>query len=146
MRNISRGLAPFRPYRNLDTFFNQGLNQFWANDSFFEVPAFNIKELEDRYIVELSAPGLEKQDFSIEVKDQTLTIKVKKEKIENAEGDTSTGRYMKREFGYQQFTRSFQLDKTISTDDIQASYTDGILSVTLNKVTNAEIIRKVEIQ
>ncbi len=147
MRNISkRELRSFNPYRPFDQFFTNNLNNFWAGDSFMESPAFNIIETEKKYMIELAAPGLEKKDFQIEIKDQILTIKVQKENEVIHTQEDSEPKYIKKEFSFHQFSKSFTLDNTISQDEIEASYFNGILAVSLQKNTNNDIVKKVDIK
>ncbi len=147
MRHITkRELRPFNPYRPFEQFFNNEMANFWSGDNFLETPAFNIIEGNDRYVIELAAPGLDKDDFNIEIKDQILTIKVQKEESKDAETTDNNTKYIKREFSFNQFSRSFTLDKTIAQNDIEATYDNGILRVSLKKAVNPEIIKKIEIK
>ena len=147
MRHISKKeMRPFNPYRPFEQFFNNELANFWSGDNFLESPAFNIIEENDKYVSELAAPGLEKEDFNIEIKDQILTIKVQKQESKDAETTDNNTKYIKREFSFQQFTRSFTLDNTIAQNEIEATYDKGILKVSLKKVSNPEIIKKIEIK
>ena len=119
------------PFVNL---FDELFNQFpanWGRDShngFSTVPA-NIHETNEGYQVELNAPGRKKEDFSINLNNDLLTISFeKKETVENKEYKT-----IRKEFNYQSFKRSFSLDETINTSGIQAKYEDGVLNVYLPK-------------
>ena len=134
----------FRPYKNLDSFFNQSLNHFWSNDAINDTPSFNIQSLEDNYIIELIAPGLKKSDFNINVADNTLSITVQRDEESKASEDTN-GKYLKREFSFSKFTKKFQLDKTILSDNIEASYENGILSIVLQKNKSAQLVKQIEI-
>ena len=97
-------------------------------------------------MIELAAPGLEKKDFQIEIKDQILTIKVQKENEVIHTQEDSEPKYIKKEFSFHQFSKSFTLDNTISQDEIEASYNNGILAVSLFKNTNNDIVKKVDIK
>ncbi|MFW5892577.1 MAG: Hsp20/alpha crystallin family protein, partial [Bacteroidota bacterium] len=68
------------------------------------VPSVNILENGDRFAIELMAPGREKDDFNLHLEDDVLTISSEKELKHDEEKD---GTYMRREFGYSQFKRSF---------------------------------------
>lgn len=95
------------------------------------IPAINIKETAENYAVEVAAPGMNKKDFSIQVKGSLLTIRSEKT-IEKEEVDQST--YTTREFSYQSFERTFNLPKdTVDANKIEAKYEDGILYVTIPK-------------
>jgi HSP20 family protein len=99
------------------------------------VPAVNIKETENDFTIELAAPGKKKEDFNIEVNENTLTIssEVKTEKEDKADG----GKYTRREFKYSSFKRAFTLPETVSEDKINASYEDGVLKLALPKKEEA---------
>ncbi|WP_019987140.1 Hsp20/alpha crystallin family protein [Rudanella lutea] len=94
------------------------------------VPAVNVKETETTYQLQLAAPGLRKDQFTVSVEQNKLTLAFKHE----AQTDEKTETYTRQEFGYSAFERSFRLPKNVDTEAIQASYTDGILNVTLPKV------------
>lgn len=92
-------------------------------------PAVNIKENETGYSLELAAPGFEKEDFKIDLDHDLLSISVEKENKTEEEKDG----YTRREFNYSSFKRSFTLPESVDREKIQASYTNGILSVALPK-------------
>jgi HSP20 family protein len=94
-----------------------------------QVPSANIQETSDKYIVELSAPGLKKDDFKIDLEDGYLTIRSEKEE-EKKDEDRN---FRRREFSYSSFTRSFALPDNVLEDKIDAKYNDGILQVTVPK-------------
>ncbi len=96
-------------------------------------PAVNVKETGEAFVLEVAAPGLDKQDFEVKLDKNVLHIGAKKE-VSMAEGET----VRKREFGFSQFERRFQLPDTIDTSTIQAAYYNGILTLTLPKVETAK--------
>lgn len=112
----------------------------WTNNHFSTtnttLPAVNIRESADHFLVEMAAPGLEKKDFEIELKDNLLTISCQhQDQRELKEGD----RYTRREFSYQSFQRSFQLEKDVAeVDKIKATYQDGMLRLTIPKTESAK--------
>ena len=144
MENYIKAGYSFRPYKNVDSFFNQGLNNFWSNDSIIDVPQHNVKSTGESYIIELSAPGLEKDQFDISIEDNTLTIKVDRKKS-TEQIDMLNPTYLKKEFSFEKFTRRFQLDKNISKDNLIATYVNGILSITLAKKNVVGSKKKIEI-
>lgn len=144
MENYIKAGYSFRPYKNVDSFFNQGLNNFWSNDSIIDVPQHNVKSTGESYIIELSAPGLEKDQFDISIEDNTLTIKVDRKKS-TEQIDMLNPTYLKKEFSFEKFTRRFQLDKNITKDNLIATYVNGILSITLAKKNIVDSRKKIEI-
>jgi HSP20 family protein len=123
----------------IDQFFN---NDFfdWSNRNFSvtntTLPAVNIKEDNDKFQVEVAAPGLKKEDFKVEVNHNVLSISSEKreEKTEGQEGGT----YTRREFSYQSFVRSFSLPESVDADKIEASYNDGVLVLNIPKREEAK--------
>ena len=111
----------------------------WTNRNFSStnttLPAINIKEDENGFEVEMSAPGLDKKDFEIELNNNVLTISSEK-KVEN---ETKEGqRFTRREFSYQSFRRSFNLPETVDNDKIEAKYENGILKLNIPKREEAK--------
>ncbi|HQW12785.1 MAG TPA: Hsp20/alpha crystallin family protein [Saprospiraceae bacterium] len=132
MRNL---IKPYRaipensPVRLFDEFFKAGLNSLWGNDQFQDTPAINISQSETGYVLEVSAPGLKKEDFSIEVEADQLVLKAERK----SEKETTTDQVIKKEFDYSSFKRSFHLDENLDRDSISAAYENGILRITIDK-------------
>ena len=118
-----------------DDFFNKDL--FDWNDKNFTasgstLPSVNVKETENGYGIELAVPGMKKEDFKIELDKHVLTIS--SEKKEEHEEKDKNGKYTRKEFNYQSFSRSFTLPaNTVEIDKIEASYKDGILHISVPK-------------
>ncbi|HEX6914901.1 MAG TPA: Hsp20/alpha crystallin family protein [Chitinophagaceae bacterium] len=99
------------------------------------LPAVNIRENTDEYVVEMAAPGMKKEDFKVQLDGNMLTISSEKQQ-EHEEKDGE--RYTRREFSYQSFNRSFQLPKdVVDADQIRASYHDGVLQLMIPKKEEA---------
>lgn len=124
-------------FKRPNTFFPTIMDEFWKDFNDREtatyVPSVNVREEEDRYLLELSAPGFDKKDISIAVEDDALTING----TVNEEKEGRTGNYVSREFRTGAFKRSFNLGKLIDSEKIAAKYENGILNVTLPKVETA---------
>jgi HSP20 family protein len=99
------------------------------------MPPVNLKASDDEFSLEMVAPGFEKDDFKIDLKDNLLTISSEK-KVENElkEGE----RYTRREFSYQAFSRSFTLPKMVDVEKISAKYDNGILNISIPKLEEAK--------
>jgi HSP20 family protein len=93
------------------------------------MPAVNVRENEKNFEVELAAPGFGKKDFKISLDYGVLTISGEKKH----ETERNEEKYTRREFGYTSFSRSFTMPENVSEDDIQASYEDGVLRLTIAK-------------
>lgn len=122
------------------------LDDFFTNDFFKipenrletdSIPAVNFKETSNDYELEVAAPGMRKEDFSVELENEKLVISADR-KVEKKEEDEDDG-YRRREFGYSSFRRSFALsEKLVKSDEIKARYADGVLYVTIPKADEAK--------
>ena len=136
-------LVRFNQYPGLaDLFENIGKN-FLSNEEKFEgtVPAVNITENSDRFVLEMAAPGLKKSDFHINVEKDVLTIS-SEQKEEKEEKDDN---YARKEFYYNSFSRSFNLPETIDVENIKADYKNGILNLVLPKKEEAKVTREIKV-
>jgi len=101
------------------------------------VPAANIKEEKDKFLVQLAVPGLKKEDFKIELKEKLLSISV--EKSTEKEQSETQPIYNLKEFGFTSFKRSFTLPETIELEAITAQYEQGVLQLDIPKKDSAKI-------
>ncbi len=93
------------------------------------VPSVNILEKDNGYELQLAVPGLKKEDLVVEINANVLTISAKVAETK----ETSEQSYTRKEFSYSNFERAFSLPKTVATDNIEASYENGILLLALPK-------------
>ena len=92
----------------------------------FASPAVNIKETDHAFEIEIAAPGMTKEDFSIRVdNDEELVIALEK-KNEN---------YLRREFSYTSYHQAFTLPENIDVENIKAGMNNGVLGIVLPKKT-----------
>lgn len=103
-------------------------------------PAVDIYETSDAIMVNVEAPGMSREQFTVEVKDEVLTLKGERP----FEKGVSREHYHRIERAYGRFRRSFVLGTPIHNDGIIATYRNGILEIVLPKVEEA-IARKIEI-
>lgn len=119
----------------------------WANSNYSltntTIPAVNIKETKDDFLVTMAVPGMTKKDFKIDLTDNVLTISSEK-KDEKEEKDEY---YTKKEYSYQSFSRAFTLPKDVVEEDkITAKYENGELLLTIPKKEEAKTKKPVEIK
>ncbi len=116
-----------------DRFFGKDLMDWnWHNFSGPDasLPAVNVKETDDEYLIEVAAPGMEKKDFKINFQNDVLTISAEREEKKDEEEESFT----RREFNYQSFQRCFTVPETdVENDKISARYEDGVLNIKLPK-------------
>ncbi len=122
----------------LDRFFNDDFGPFFGRDNINNVPSVNIKEDENGFHLELAAPGLNKEDFKVNVDNDVLTISAEN-KVEN---EDKKDNYTRREFSYTSFKRSFTLPATAEGEKIEANYKDGVLNITVPKKEDAKPKRR----
>lgn len=123
----------FDDFINRDT-FNWGLSNFSNTNT--SIPAVNIRETADNYSVEVAAPGMLKKDFKVELEGNLLTISSERNEEKEETGDE---RFVRREFSYQAFQRSFTLHKeVVDVENIQATYEDGVLRLLIPKKEEAK--------
>jgi HSP20 family protein len=126
----------------VDEFFNDSiLPRFLDFNSGYgstSLPSVNVEETDKEYRIELAAPGLEKKDLKLSVNDGVLTISSEK-KNENEENNDH---YIRREFSYSSFSRSFTLPEGTNSESIIASHKNGVLNITIPKEEVKEIPAK----
>ncbi len=108
----------------------------WNNSNYSDsnstLPAVNVKETENDFLIEVAAPGLKKEDFKVNYDNGRLSIcSEKKNEKEEKEGEKVT----RKEFSYQSFHRSFSVsENVVDPEKIHADYKDGILHISLPKL------------
>lgn len=101
----------------------------------FIVPGFrnstpvNVKETENDFVLEIAAAGFQKEDFKIHLDKNTLTVSAERKGTEENKNE----KYIRREFKYSSFNRSFTIDENVDTENVVAKYVNGVLSLNLPK-------------
>lgn len=123
----------------IENFFGRDINDLFNTNmsSFHNVPAVNVVEHQDGFRIEVAAPGLKKEDFKLNLNHNNLTISGSQE-TEKEESDKAGEKYTRREFSYSSFQRTFTLPTSADTDNIQASYVDGVLKIDVPKREEAK--------
>jgi HSP20 family protein len=120
--------------RMFDSFFRGGSDDEGQMFSSSWSPATDIVEHENEYVVNLELPGVRKDDVKITMQDNTLTVRGEKSEEKESKGTN----YHRVERSYGAFERSFALPSSVRADKIDASFKDGILSMTLPKAEEAK--------
>ena len=97
------------------------------------MPRVNITEDEKQYCIAIAAPGMKKDDFSIDIANRQLTVQGTHEEETQEDAKENAPQFLRHEFHYSSFSRSFSLPEEVDEEAIHANYTDGILSVNLPK-------------
>lgn len=123
----------------LDDFMSRDLFD-WNDKNFTAIgsnlPSVNLKETDKKLQVELAAPGMKKEDFKVEIDNNMLMIS--SEKKEEKEETRKKDNYVRKEFSYQSFCRTFTLPEYIDESKVEATYKDGILHIEIAKKENIQ--------
>jgi HSP20 family protein len=126
--------------------FNDFFSNDWMPRANATAPSVNVMEDEKEFKVEVAAPGMDKQDFNVQLNsDDQLVIRMeKKAKDEKNEGK----KYLRREFSYTHFEQTFTLADNIDKEHITADVNNGVLTINLPKLdekARAKETRAIEI-
>lgn len=98
------------------------------------MPMVDIIERENEFSIKVELPGVDKKDVKITVQNDVLTIKGEKKQENEIKGEN----YQHIERSYGIFQRSFTLPTSVHSEKIDASYDNGVLSVTIPKLEEAK--------
>lgn len=130
-------------------FFNGLLDENWMVRSNATVPAINVTENDHGYEIELAAPGMTRENFSLTLDaDGNLVIRMEK-KAEAKEETPGRSRILRREWYCTRFQRTMILPEEADREKIGAKMENGVLSVSIPKVEKTpeeESVRMIEIR
>ena len=134
-----RRVVAYNPFRELE----EMSRSFW-NDTNLNAFRTDITEKDGVYTLTAELPGFKKEDISIDIDKDCLTIAA--ERKDESEDEDKERNYVRRERFYGSYSRSFNV-KGIDTEAINASYADGILTLTMpSKPPETPPTRRLEIQ
>jgi HSP20 family protein len=125
-----------------DGFFNNFENQFrrslLSRNEIDFYPLLDVSETDSYYTVDLDIPGVKKEDINVNVDNNILTIRGKKE----MDKERKDSNYYSRERFYGDFRRSMALPSGVNTDKIDADFNNGVLTIKMpkDKATSAKTI------
>lgn len=141
-------MMPVKKYNSqtwLPSIFNDFFDNEWMVKANATAPAINVIESDKDYKVEVAAPGMTKDDFTIHLsEDNELVITMEKKNENNQENK----KYLRREFSYSKFQQGLILPDDVEKDKISANVNDGVLTIDLPKRTpeeKAKVNRQIEI-
>lgn len=111
------------------SFFSDTLERLWSDEEVNWMPSANIKERAEDFRIDLAVPGMNKDDFNVEVDNGILTVRGERKEEAKEENEKTT----RREFHYGSFKRTFGLPDSANPDQVSASYKDGVLTLTIAK-------------
>ena len=123
---------PFRDLRTVEEEFDRMVGQAFAKNAW--VPALDVRESEERFVVTVDLPGLEPDQVEVTFEDQVLTVRGQREFSK----ETQDEHYHRIERSYGSFARSVRLPHTADVEKIQASFDKGVLSVEVPKREEAK--------
>ena len=118
-------------------------NTWMPTKAYGTTPAINVSEDDKEYKVEVAAPGMKKENFNVHVtQDGDLVISMEAKTDSSSNNDDQEAKnnikYLRREFSYSKFEQVLTLPEHVEKDNISASVNDGILTIDIPKMTEAE--------
>ncbi len=101
----------------------------------------DVKEVGDNYELDIDVPGYNKEDIKLELERGYLTVTAEQTK----DSDEENKKYIRRERYYGKTSRTFYVGDDVTEEDIKANYKNGILSITVPKVSKDETKKVIEI-
>ena len=99
---------------------------------------FDNELMAKAYKLELAAPGMTKEDFSVRIDEENNLVISMEKKAENKE-EKKDGRYLRREFSYSKFQQTMILPENVDKDHISAQVENGVLNIELPKLSEEEV-------
>lgn len=114
------------------------LKQAFGEDFFVKgsYPKVNVVDTNDSIVIEAAVPGMAKEDITLEIKEDVLTISGKSNQSAEYEGNS----FVRREIKRSRFERSFALGDNLDREKISATCDNGILKMILPKVLQEDQI------
>jgi HSP20 family protein len=128
---------PWDPVRDLLT-MQERLESLFGRTTACWMPAADLSELPDRYVLTVELPGLGREDVHIDIDDQTLTIRGARPALA-----CPNDRYQQLERGQGEFSRAFRFGGPITAGAIKADLQDGVLTVVVPK---ANEMRRIDLE
>lgn len=138
---------PFRELRSLqddvNRLFSSSFNRSGGNDMMRGAwnPSVDIFENKDSIVLEAELPGMNPDDVNISIENNVLTLHGERKFEKKDDGDN----FHRVERSYGSFTRSFTLPPTVSTENVEAAFDNGVLRLTLAKREEAKP-RRIEVK
>lgn len=128
---------PNRRNRNWDNELAHWVNSFMDDGSYRKCwhPHVDLTESKDNYIIEMELPGVEKDNLSIELENDSLVVKGEKKNSKEQRKDD----YYQSERRYGYFERQFELPGKINAEAIMANIENGVLTINVPKAEEAKL-------
>jgi len=128
------------PFDEIERMFDRMSHQFETldEDLFEGSVAVDVEDTGDSFVVTADLPGFDGDDIDVELSGETLTLSAAHSESTETEDEDDDHRYIRRERHEQSVNRSIRLPEPVEEDENEASYNNGVLTVTLPKVGSGE--------
>jgi len=134
-------IIPWRPFSDLDKFFNddEWLFPVWQTKN---EPAMDVYETEKEIVAKVNLPGIDPEKIEISVENGFLRIsgKIEEEKEEKKRD------YYRKEIRHGSFERVVKLPTEVKEKEIEATYDKGVLEIVMPKQEKAKAERKIKVK
>jgi len=146
---MNNGNLPTKRVENFPTLFDDFFKPWreWFDmgwDKVSTVPSVNVTEADKEYKISVAAPGLQKDDFKVNVDGNMITISAEK----STRSEEKEEKFTRKEYNFTSFSRTFTLPDNVMADKIEARYENGELMLMLPKVVDEKVSthKKIEIR
>lgn len=144
---MNNGNLPTKRVENFPTLFDDFFKPWreWFDmgwDKVSTVPSVNVTEADNEYKISVAAPGLQKEDFKLEVDGNMITISAEK----STRAETKEEKFTRKEYNFTSFSRTFTLPDNVMSDKIEAHYENGELKLKLPKIVDEKATKHKKIE
>ncbi len=133
-----KSLVTYKPFTLGDVWgdFDRMIDRIFSDTPVWEarIPAVDVREEKDRYVLEAELPGLTDKDVEVKVEDNLLTISSRKDESR----EEKRNGYLIRERRSSSFQRSFVLPNEVDKENISAQFKNGLLTLEMKKLASAQ--------
>lgn len=131
-RKATNAITRFSSSDNKDKYSDEEHKQLTNRNAGWGIMAAEVFDDDDRIVIRLEAPGMERKEFDLQVIDDVLVVRGEK----RIQRERTEGRYHVKECAYGRFERAIGLPDEVDSDKAQADYKNGILRIELPKSAN----------
>lgn len=145
----------YNPFEELEQMFERTSRQLDEMGRGFDGSAgefggmdIDLSDYDDEIVVVADLPGFDREEIDVTVSDRTLTVSAERESETESESDTDGGEYLRRERTHSSMRRRVHLPEPVDEEAAGATYTNGVLTITLPKMGagNDEDVRRIDVE